>query len=225
MSTLLMPKATAVWLVENTALSFDQIAAFCGLHRLEVQAVADGEVGIGMRGLDPVAAGQLTRDEIARCEKDPAARLNLAEREIPLPDKRTKGARYTPVAKRQDKPDAIQWLLKHYPELTDAQISRLVGTTKPTIKAVRDRSHWNASNLTPRDPVELGLCTVAELEKAVARARRTKERAAKEAERKQKRAEAAVPAPVATETVATPDAGGDAEAATTPDQPGDDTRS
>jgi hypothetical protein len=190
MAPLLMPKATAVWLVENTALTFEQIADFCGLHRLEVQAIADGEVGAGMRGLDPVASGQLTREEIARCEADPRTRLKAAERTVPLPVRRTKGARYTPISKRQDKPDAIAWLLKHYPDLTDAQISRLIGTTKPTIKAVRERSHWNAPNISPRDPVELGLCTVADLEKAARRAQRAKERAAKEAEKQRKRAEA-----------------------------------
>lgn len=166
----LMPKATAVWLVENTSLSFHQIAAFCGLHELEVQAIADGEVAIGMVGMDPIANGQITQAELDRCQADPAARLQLAKRDIPMPSSRPKGPRYTPVAKRGDKPDAIAWLLKAHPELSDAAICRLIGTTKPTIAAVRDRTHWNAPNIKARHPVELGLCTSAELNEAVTRA-------------------------------------------------------
>jgi hypothetical protein len=164
----LMPKATAVWLVENTALSFEQIAAFCGLHKLEVQAIADGEVAVGMVGLDPVANGQLTKEEIERCERDPAARLNLLQQDLPQPVPRSKGPRYTPVTKRGDKPDAISWLLKTHPELSDAQICRLIGTTKPTIQAVRDKTHWNAQNIKPRHPVQLGLCTQRELDEVLA---------------------------------------------------------
>jgi hypothetical protein len=171
MAQLLMPKATAVWLVENTALTFDQIAAFCGLHPLEVQAIADGEVAVGMQGLDPIAAGQLTQEEIDRCSKDPSARLQMAEPMLPEPRKRPKGARYTPVSKRQDRPDAIAWLLKNYPELSDAQISKLIGTTKPTINGVRDKTHWNTPNIKPRNPVHLGLCSADDLEKAIAVAR------------------------------------------------------
>lgn len=163
MAQPLMPKATAVWLVENTALTFDQIAAFCGLHILEVKGIADDEVATGMQGLDPVMNGQLTADEIARCEADPSARLQMLVPNIPMPEARTKGPRYTPVAKRQEKPDAIAWLLRNHPELTDGQICRLIGTTKPTIQQIRDRSHWNASNLRPRSPVELGMCTYQEL--------------------------------------------------------------
>lgn len=163
----LMPKATAVWLVENTALSFDQIAAFCGLHKLEVQAIADGEVAVGMVGLDPVANGQLTKEEIERCEQDPAARLRLLLQDLPQPVPRSKGPRYTPVTKRGDKPDAIAWLLKTHPELSDAQVCRLIGTTKPTIQAVRDKTHWNAQNIKPRHPVQLGLCTQRELDEAL----------------------------------------------------------
>ena len=174
MTTPLMPKATAVWLVENTSLSFDQIGEFCGLHALEVQAIADGEVALQMQGLDPVANGQLTLEEIERCQADPAARLKLAKEALPLPIIRHKGPRYTPIAKRQDKPDAISWLLKNHPELSDGQISKLVGTTKPTIQAVRDRTHWNTTNIKPRHPVSLGLCTLAELEAAVTRANRGK---------------------------------------------------
>jgi uncharacterized protein len=172
MAKPLMPKATAVWLINNTALGFDQIAEFCGLHPLEVQGIADGEVAVGMVGLDPVANGQLTQEEIDRCVKDPTARLQMAKRDIPMPATRTKGPRYTPVSKRQDKPDAIAWLLRHHPELADSQIARLIGTTKPTIQAIRDRTHWNAPNIRPKDPVLLGLCTQTDLNSAVEKARR-----------------------------------------------------
>ena len=178
MTQPLMPKATAVWLVENTTLSFQQIADFCGLHPLEVQGIADGEVAIGIVGLDPALNGQLTREEILRCEADPAARLKMAKHDIPLPAPRTKGPRYTPVSKRQDKPDAVAWLVRHHPELTDAQISKLIGTTKQTIAAVRDRTHWNSPNLRPRDPVLLGLCSQNDLNNAVLRARKAQEKAA-----------------------------------------------
>lgn len=172
MAAPLMPKATAVWLVENTSLSFEQIADFCGLHTLEVQAIADGEVAVQMQGLDPVANGQITAAELERCQNDPAARLRLLPQAVPTPVVRHRGPRYTPIAKRQDKPDAIAWLLKNRPELTDAQISKLVGTTKPTIAAIRDRTHWNTPNIKPRHPVTLGLCTIAELDEAVARSHR-----------------------------------------------------
>jgi uncharacterized protein len=174
MAQPLMPKATAVWLVEHTSLTFDQIGEFCGLHPLEVQAIADGEVAVQMIGVDPVANGQLTLAEIERCQQDPAARLQLSQSAHPEPVVRHKGPRYTPIAKRQDKPDAIAWLLKNHPELSDGQISKLVGTTKPTIQAVRDRTHWNASNIKPRHPVALGLCSLQELEDAVNRANRGK---------------------------------------------------
>ncbi|MEO0036534.1 MAG: hypothetical protein RLZZ501_2557 [Pseudomonadota bacterium] len=168
MALPLMPKATAVWLVENTALTFEQIADFCGLHALEVQAIADGEVATGIVGLDPVANGQVSRGEIERCEADPDARLKLTITDIPQPRAKPKGARYTPVSKRQDRPDAIAWILKHHPELSDATISKLIGTTKQTIQAVRDKTHWNATNIKPRNPVTLGMCTELDLEKAVA---------------------------------------------------------
>ncbi|KIL98651.1 hypothetical protein CCC_02101 [Paramagnetospirillum magnetotacticum MS-1] len=168
MALPLMPKATAVWLVENTALSFEQIADFCGLHPLEVQAIADGEVAAGIVGLDPMANGQVTRAEIERCEANPDGRLKLTITDIPQPRAKPKGARYTPVSKRQDRPDAIAWIIKHHPELSDAAISKLVGTTKPTIQSVRDKTHWNATNIKPRNPVTLGMCTEAELEKVVA---------------------------------------------------------
>ncbi len=182
-----MPKATAVWLVENTALTFKQIADFCGLHILEVQAIADEEVAVGMQGLDPIANGQLTKEEIAACEADPSAKLRMVSSDIPQPSSRGKGPRYTPLSKRQDKPDAIAWLLRHYPELSDAQIGRLIGTTKPTINAVRDRSHWNSPNLKPRSPVELGLCKHDDLRIAL-------EKAQRKVKSKQGSAEAGAPA-------------------------------
>jgi len=171
MARPLMPKATAVWLVENTSLTFEQIAEFCGLHELEVQAIADGEVAVGMQGVDPVAAGELDQSELDRCAADPEARLQAASPNVPMPKTRPKGARYTPVAKRQDRPDAIAWLLKNYPELTDPQVCKLIGTTKPTINAVRDKTHWNAPNIKPQNPVGLGLCSEADLQRAVDLAR------------------------------------------------------
>lgn len=171
MAQPLMPKATAVWMVENTTLTFEQIADFCGMHELEVQAIADGEVAIGMVGMDPIANGQLTAEEIKRCEEDDNAMLKMAKSDNPRPRSRPKGARYTPVSKRQDRPDAILWLIKYHPELTDAQISKLIGTTKNTINAIRDKTHWNSQQLTARDPVGLGLCTSADLEKVVVIAR------------------------------------------------------
>ena len=176
MAAPLMPKATAVWLVDNTSLTFDQIADYCGLHRLEVQGIADGEVAIGIQGIDPIANSQLTRDEIERCEKDPSARLKMLKLDLPEPSKRTKGPRYTPVAKRQDKPDAIAWLLRHHPDLNESQIAKLIGTTKNTIQAVDERTHWNSPNIRPRDPVLLGLCAQSELNAAVDRARKRAER-------------------------------------------------
>ena len=172
MTQPLMPKATAVWLVENTTLPFQQIAEFCGLHELEVQAIADGEVSGGMRGLDPVTAGQVTHEEIKRCEGDPESSLALIKKDLPQPKVRGKGPRYTPISKRGDKPDAVAWLVKNFPQLSDAQITKLIGTTKATIAAVRDRTHWNSSSIKPRSPLELGLCTSADLESAVQRAGR-----------------------------------------------------
>ena len=195
----LMPKATAVWLVENTSLSFEQIAGFTGMHELEIQAIADGEVAAGIVGVSPVSSGQLTDEEIERGQADPKVVLKIRKTDIPLPKARSKGARYTPVSKRQDRPDAISWLLKHHPELTDAQLSRLIGTTKPTILSVRDRSHWNAPNIKPQNPVTLGLCTEADLEKAALIAQRrqkAREKAKERAERAAVRATAPAPAPV-----------------------------
>ncbi|MCR9257102.1 MAG: DUF1013 domain-containing protein [Alphaproteobacteria bacterium] len=167
---LLMPKATAVWLVENTALTFDQIGAFCGLHDLEVQGIADGEVATGMQGLDPIVGGQLSWEEIERCQKDPSARLELLKKEFDLPSAKKKGPKYTPISKRQDKPDGIAYLLKNHPEMSDAMICKLIGTTKPTINNVRDRTHWNSQNIRPRHPVQLGLCSVDDFEEALQKA-------------------------------------------------------
>ncbi|HLJ63878.1 MAG TPA: cell cycle transcriptional regulator TrcR [Stellaceae bacterium] len=181
MALPLMPRATAVWLEQNTSLTFEQIGDFCGLHVLEVQAIADGEAATQMQGLDPVAAGQLTLEEIERCQADPGLRLRLAAKATPAPMVKHKGPRYTPIAKRQDKPDAIAWALKTHPELSDGMISKLIGTTKPTIAAVRDRTHWNTTNIKPRHPVALGLCTMAELDALLARANRNRKPEAGEA--------------------------------------------
>ncbi|MCX2725364.1 DUF1013 domain-containing protein [Roseibium salinum] len=166
-NTPLMPKATAVWLVDNTALSFSQIASFCRLHPLEVKAIADGEAAQGIKGLDPILTGQLTREEVEKAQKDPNYQLKLQGSKVVVPESKRKGPRYTPVSRRQDRPNAILWLVRNHPELKDAQIMRLVGTTKPTIAAIRDRTHWNSSNLTPSDPVTLGLCSQLELDMEV----------------------------------------------------------
>jgi hypothetical protein len=178
-----MPKATAVWLVENTSLSFEQIAEFCGLHVLEVKGIADGDVAQGIKGMDPISSGQLTREEIQRAEKDKGHRLVIAESKVDVPTlaKAKPGPRYTPVSRRHDRPNAVLWLLKNHPELKDAQIMRLVGTTKPTIAAIRDRTHWNAQNLTAQDPVTLGLCSQIDLDAEVQKAARRQERERKEA--------------------------------------------
>jgi hypothetical protein len=171
----LMPKATAVWLVENTALSFDQIADFCKLHPLEVKGIADGEVASGIRGHDPITSGQLSREEIAKGEANPSHRLTLYVSKVRMPEpKKQRGARYTPLSRRQDRPNAILWLLRNHPELKDAQIMRLVGTTKSTLKAIRDRTHWNSAALAPMDPVTLGLCSQIDLDFEVNRAAKDK---------------------------------------------------
>ncbi len=171
----LMPKATAVWLVENTALTFDQIAQFCNLHPLEVKAIADGDAAQGIKGLDPILTGQLSREQIEQAEADPQRRLALSDPKVKLPEaKRKKGPRYTPVSRRQDRPNAILWLVRNHPELKDSQIMRLVGTTKSTIQAIRDRTHWNAPNLQPMDPVTLGLCSQIDLDLEVHRAAKEK---------------------------------------------------
>ena len=184
MNLPLMPKATAVWLVENTTLTFEQIATFCGMHNLEVQGIADGDVAASIIGIDPVTSGQLTREEILRGEADSAATLQLtakAKAHLSLKEKKKKKSRYTPVARRQDKPDAISWFVKHCPESTDAQIVKVIGTTKATINAVRSKSHWNSSNIKPKDPVLLALCTQTELDKTLTLA---KEKAARAEELK-----------------------------------------
>jgi hypothetical protein len=163
-----MPHATASWLVDNTALSFEQIAEFCGLHMLEVQAMADDLASSKYTGRDPVRAGELTMAEIEKGQADPAYRLKMHK--APVNVSRTKGPRYTPVSKRQDKPDGIAWILRHHPEISDAQIGKLIGTTRNTIAAIRDRSHWNIQNINPKDPVTLGLCSQRELDALVAKA-------------------------------------------------------
>ncbi|MFO1185318.1 MAG: cell cycle transcriptional regulator TrcR [Bauldia sp.] len=171
MNTLpLMPKATAVWLVENTSLSFQQIADFCKLHPLEVKAIADGESAMTIKGLDPVSTGQLSREEIRTGEADPSHKLAMAVTKVRVPVQKRKGPRYTPVSRRQDRPAAILWLLRNHPELKDAQIMRLVGTTKPTIEGIRNRTHWNIGALTPMDPVTLGLCSQIDLDFEVEKA-------------------------------------------------------
>jgi len=172
MTEILMPKATAVWLVDNTALTFDQIADFCGLHPLEVKGIADGDVAVGVRGADPISNGQLTREEIGKAEASEKVRMTAVKpkyADLQKPGKR-RGPRYTPLSRRQNRPDAIAWLVRNHPELSDAQISKLLGTTKTTIGAVRDRSHWNASNIKPIDPVSLGLCSQIDLDEQVKKA-------------------------------------------------------
>jgi len=178
----LMPKATAVWLVDNTSLTFEQIAEFCGLHVLEVKGIADGDVAHGIKGMDPISSGQLSREEIAKAEINPPHRLKLSEPKVEVPEVKTKrGPRYTPVSRRQDRPNAILWLLKNHPELKDSQIMRLVGTTKPTIIAIRERGHWNSPNLVAQDPVTLGLCSQIDLDAEVKKAAARLERERKEA--------------------------------------------
>ncbi|MBP7064419.1 cell cycle transcriptional regulator TrcR [Ferrovibrio sp.] len=195
MALPLMPKATAVWLIDNTKLTFDQIAFFCGLHPLEVKGIADGEVAIGIVGQDPVASSQLTAAEIARCEANPAANLKLLAPTVPLARQKTKGARYTPLSKRQDRPDAIAWLLKYHPEVGDAQVQKLLGTTKATIDSVRSRTHWNAPNIKPRDPVSLGICSQSELDRVLLLA--AKRRDSKEKREARERERAGIEAPPA----------------------------
>lgn len=170
MAKLLHPKATAVWLVDNTTMSFKQIADFVGVHELEVQGIADGDVAAGVKGFDPVANNQLTQDEIQKAEANPLYRLRLKSNPAAQGEEKRRGPRYTPLSKRQDRPAAILWLIKFHPELSDGQISKLVGTTKPTIQSLRDRSHWNISNIQPVDPVALGLTKQSELDAAVQKA-------------------------------------------------------
>lgn len=167
---LLMPKATAVWLVDNTALSFEQIAAFCNLHPLEVQGVADGDVAGGIMGVNPIQNGQLTREEIQKAEADPNYRMKVSEPKVRVAAAKRKGPRYTPISRRNERPNAIKWLLRNHPEMKDAQIMRLVGTTKSTIDSVREGTHWNTANLAAMDPVTLGLCSQMDLDLEVKRA-------------------------------------------------------
>ncbi|MEQ8179206.1 MAG: DUF1013 domain-containing protein [Amphiplicatus sp.] len=172
----LMPIATAVWLIENTSLSFDQIADFCGLHPLQVKGIADGDVAAGVRGIDPVTNNQVTRDEIDKAQADEAYRMKLMRPKTLIAEKPRKGPRYTPVSKRQNRPDAIAWMVRNHPEISDAQIAKLLGTTKSTIQSVRDRTHWNSANIQPQDPVGLGLCTQIELDALVRKAAAKKAR-------------------------------------------------
>ena len=170
MAKPLMARATAVWLVDNTTISFKQIADFVEMHELEVQGIADGDVAAGVKGFDPIANNQLTQDEIDAAEKDPLHKLKLKFNAAAQGEEKRRGPRYTPLSKRQDRPASILWLVKFHPELADSQISRLVGTTKPTIQAIRERTHWNIANIQPIDPVALGLCKQSELDAAVQKA-------------------------------------------------------
>lgn len=166
----LMPLATAVWLIENTSLTFDQIADFCRLHPLQVKGIADGDVAAGVRGINPITNNQLTREELDKAGLDPEHRMKLSRTKTIVAEKTRKGPRYTPVSKRQNRPDAILWMVRNHPEVSDAQISKLLGTTKSTIQSVRDRSHWNSQNITPQDPVGLGLCSQIDLDNIVRKA-------------------------------------------------------
>jgi hypothetical protein len=196
----LMPKATAVWLVENTSLTFEQIAEFCGLHVLEVKGIADGDVAQGIKGMDPISNGQLTREEIKAAEDDNTHHLRIADTKVDIPEVKTKpGPRYTPVSRRQDRPNAVLWLLRNHPELKDSQIMRLVGTTKPTIASIRDRTHWNSANLTPQDPVTLGLCSQTDLDNEVRKSARRAERERKDQNKKPDKAGTLLPTSETTE--------------------------
>ena len=184
----LMPKATAVWLIDNTTLTFEQIADFCGLHPLEVKGIADEDVAKGIKGQDPVTSGQLTREAIEAAEKDPSRHLKMATPKHKMPAVKLKKApRYTPVSKRQDKPDAVYWILRNHPEFSDPDIIKLIGTTKATIQKIRERSHWNATNIKAVDPVTLGLCSQLELDLAVTRANQRQDRQVKRAEKRGER--------------------------------------
>ncbi len=203
MAQPLMPKATAVWLVDNTTLTFEQIAVFCDLHILEVTAIADDEVATGIVGRDPTAAGQITQEELDRCSADPSAVIVMSkQRELPV--RKTRQTRYTPLAKRQDKPDAIAWMIRNHSEVSDAQIGKLLGTTKNTIRSIRENSHWNSPNIRPRDPVMLGLCTQVNLNETVARAAKKNRRADAKAAASKKPLEIAEPAPVEEAVAAEP---------------------
>ncbi|MEM9234038.1 MAG: cell cycle transcriptional regulator TrcR [Pseudomonadota bacterium] len=178
----LMPKATAVWLIDNTALTFDQIADFCGLHALEVKGIADGDVAAGVRGIDPIGQHQLTREEIEKAEKDEDYMMKLSKPKTVVAPPKKKAPRYTPLSRRQERPNAIAWIVRNHPEVPDAQITKLLGTTKTTIQAIRNKTHWNSPNLEPQDPVALGLCSQFDLDMAVSKA--AEKRAAMTAEGK-----------------------------------------
>lgn len=183
----LMPKATAIWLVDNTSLSFKQIGDFCGMHELEIKGIADGEVGVGIKGLNPVTSGQLTKEEIERCAKDEDKNLEIIVNEISTRTEQSKKKKkYTPLSKRQDRPDAVYWLIRNHPELKDSQVARLVGSTKSTIDAIRNRTHWNMINVRPQDPIGLGLCKQIELDEALEKSERSLKRAEKKKEKEEK---------------------------------------
>ena len=184
MSKLLHPKATAVWLVDNTTMTFKQIADFTGFHELEIQGIADGDVAVGVKGFDPIANNQRVQAEIDKAEKDPTYRLKVKFNPAARDEEKRRGPRYTPLSKRQDRPNAILWLVKFHPELTDGQIAKLVGTTKPTIQSIRERTHWNIQNMQPIDPVALGLCKQTELDAAVAKAAKDLEKVMTDDERR-----------------------------------------
>ena len=185
MAHLLMPKATAVWLIDNTSLTFEQIAVFCRLHLLEVEGIANGDVAQGIKGQDPIVSGQILREELKRCQEDSDAKMEMAPPAHEMPAvKRRRAPRYTPVSRRRDRPDAIAWLLRYHPELLDSQIGRLVGTTTTTIKSVRDRTHWNSASIKPVDPVTLGLCGQLDLDHEIGKANKRTSRAAKKAKPK-----------------------------------------
>jgi hypothetical protein len=203
-----MPKATAVWLVDNTSLTFEQIAEICGLHVLEVKGIADGDVAHGIKGMDPISSGQLSRDEIAEAELNPSHRLRLSEPKVEVPEVKTKrGPRYTPVSRRHDRPNAVLWLLRNHPELKTSQLMRLVGTTKPTIAQIKDRTHWNSPNLVPQDPVTLGLCSQTDLDNEVKKAARRLERERREAQKEAIKAGTLLPTEETTAAPAVEDEG------------------
>ena len=180
MTLPLMPKATAIWLVENTALTFKQIADFCGMHELEIKGIADGEVGIGIKGLNPISTNQLTKEEIDKATNDPEYSLDLIQNEITIQTERDpKQKKYTPLSKRQERPDAISWLLRNHPELKDSQVAKLVGSTKNMVVSIKNKTNWNMSNIRPQDPVGLGLCKQVDLDEALEKAERSQKRAAK----------------------------------------------
>ena len=183
----LMPKATAIWLVDNTSLSFRQIGDFCGMHELEIKGIADGEVGVGIKGLNPITSGQLTKDEIDRCADNEDESLKIIENEISEKTEQSKKKKkYTPLSKRQDRPDAVYWLIRNHTELKDSPVARLVGSTKNTIDAIRKRTHWNMANIRPQDPIGLGICRQVELDEALAKAERSMKRAQKKKEKEER---------------------------------------